>query len=34
MGADGNRAHWWWREAPTGQGRAVVVDVDGVLADA
>ena len=34
MGADGNRAHWWWREAPAGQGRAVVVDVDGVLADA
>ena len=34
MAADPRRAHWWWRDAPTEGPRAVVVDVDGVLADA
>src|SRR6202035_5831456 len=28
------RAHWWWRDEPSSQRRAVVVDIDGVLADA
>jgi hypothetical protein len=26
--------HWTWREAPVAPGRAVVVDIDGVLSDA
>lgn len=34
MGADRLHPHWWWRDRPTGPGRAVVADVDGVLADA
>ena len=27
-------AHWWWRDGPAEPGRAVVFDLDGVLADA
>ena len=35
MAVDAERAHWWWRDAPCRTpARAVVVDVDGVLADA
>jgi hypothetical protein len=34
MGRDARHDHWWWREGPVAGGRAVVVDVDGVLADA
>ena len=34
MAADPARPHWWWRVAPTAARRAVVVDIDGVLADA
>ncbi len=26
--------NWWWRDAPITPGRAVVFDIDGVLADA
>ena len=26
--------NWWWRTTPTPAGRCVIVDVDGVLADA
>jgi hypothetical protein len=34
MGVDELRAHWWWRDAVIAPGDGVVVDVDGVLADA
>jgi hypothetical protein len=34
MGVDEQHAHWWWRDGVTASRRAVVVDVDGVLADA
>jgi hypothetical protein len=34
MGIDARREHWWWRDEPRGAGRSVIVDVDGVLADA
>jgi hypothetical protein len=34
MAIDETRAHWWWREGPTVPGLAVVVDIDGVIADA
>jgi hypothetical protein len=34
MPVDVAREHWWWREAPRPATRAVVVDIDGVLADA
>jgi phosphoglycolate phosphatase-like HAD superfamily hydrolase len=34
MGIDLQREHWWWRDDPRPPGRAVVFDVDGVLADA
>jgi hypothetical protein len=34
MAADPRREHWWWRSAPIDAQRAVVVDIDGVLADA
>jgi hypothetical protein len=34
MAVDHERAHWWWRAAPSNSPRAVVVDIDGVLADA
>jgi hypothetical protein len=34
MAVDPARAHWWWRVAPIAARRAVVVDIDGVLADA
>ena len=34
MAVDPERAHWWWRAAPSKLRRAVVVDIDGVLADA
>jgi phosphoglycolate phosphatase-like HAD superfamily hydrolase len=34
MGVDPRREHWWWRDAPRSSGRAVIFDVDGVLADA
>jgi len=28
------RNHWWWHSGPVAPGRAVVFDIDGVLADA
>ncbi len=34
MGLDARNAHWWWRDVPVGPGRAVIADIDGVLADA
>jgi hypothetical protein len=34
MAVDPRRAHWWWREEPCAPSRAVIVDIDGVLADA
>jgi phosphoglycolate phosphatase-like HAD superfamily hydrolase len=34
MGIDTRRIHWWWRTDPCAPGRAVIFDVDGVLADA
>ena len=34
MPQDPRRAHWWWHDERVIGGRAVVVDVDGVLADA
>lgn len=34
MAVDPQRAHWWWRDEPCAGRRAVVVDIDGVLADA
>jgi len=34
MPGDATRGHWWWREGPRAAGRAVIFDVDGVLADA
>jgi hypothetical protein len=34
MAVDPARPHWWWRVAPASARRAVVVDIDGVLADA
>jgi hypothetical protein len=34
MAIDPIREHWWWRVAPTEPGPVVVVDIDGVIADA
>ena len=34
MAGDPQRSHWWWREDPLAPRRAVIFDVDGVLADA
>lgn len=34
MAIDATHEHWWWREAPQPPGRAVVVDIDGVISDA
>jgi hypothetical protein len=34
VGLDARRSHWWWRDGPVPPRPAVIVDVDGVLADA
>ncbi len=34
MGVDVARHHWWWRTSPFEASRSVIVDIDGVLADA
>jgi hypothetical protein len=34
MASDPSRVHWWWRDEPVAASRAVVVDIDGVIADA
>lgn len=34
MAIDDTRSHWWWRDGRLTPSRAVVVDIDGVLADA
>jgi phosphoglycolate phosphatase-like HAD superfamily hydrolase len=34
MTEDLRRPHWWWRAGRVDPGRAVIFDVDGVLADA
>jgi hypothetical protein len=34
MAIDPTRPHWWWRDSAVTPGRAVVVDIDGVIADA
>jgi hypothetical protein len=34
MATDETHSHWWWREDPAAPARAVVVDIDGVIADA